>query len=408
MTDGIRFQETLACNSQENRTIEDNTKLLFAYGGIHDRSFDSEINDAFATLDATVWNVGGASLYATWSIASSQLQGVGGGDADWDLLLSVDDMPADGKITVTKNCARGGLIFRATDKDNGFMFFWDADSCGFQHCDAGSWSILIDLPKIYSGIGDVTLSWREMKFRAVSDEKYLFMAAWIDGELACTTEYDISDAAPGKKVGFAVYDSDTVLFDDCHLPELAEIIEWCSVDVGESPGGALSRMLGRRHIKYFLRYDATLRMWRPKDATSTYTYQRHITNFNWDVDHRNLVGHWRQVGAWEQADYLDTAVLAKGVARFHKDNNPDLTAKEACYNEAVYAIQRLNEISDRVDMSVPAQVLQEPEDVATVYFERDGTVVLNNVEYIVDLEQALTLEYRNKLTTVLHLRKKQA
>jgi hypothetical protein len=164
----------------------------------------------------------------------------------------------------------------------------------------------------------------------------------------------------------------------------------------------------RRHVKYYLRYNTTLRMWRPKAGTPTYTYQRHITGFNWHVDSRNLVGHYRQVGAWEEADRFDTTLLGQGITRFHKDNNPDLLTKEACYDEAGYAMQRLKENSDRIDMTVPAQVLQEPEDVVTVLFVRDGNTVINSLAYIVDLEQGYAISFQGKkLLSTLHLRKVQ-
>lgn len=408
MSDAIRFKKLLCCNTAENRPIEENTKALFAYAGIHDRSFDSELDDNFSTLDTAIWQTVGAS--GTWTAggASGYLEGIGDGGADWEVLLSVNDMPSEAVLSVWKNCDRGGLVFRGTDANNHYLLFWDADSCGFKKCSSGSYANLLDIPKIYTGEGDITLSWREIKFKYTADEKWLFMSAWVDGELLGTAVDDISSSTPGKKVGFAVYDSDTVYFNDIRIPELTEVTEWASVDVGESPATGLSRMMGRRHVKYFLRYDGTLRMWRPKAATSTYTYQRHITGFNWVVDSRNLVGHWRQVGAWEEADRFDTALLQRGITRFHKDNNPDLMTKEACYDEGGYAIQRLKENSDRIDINVPAQVLGEPEDVVTIFFERDDNTIINSLDYIVDLEQGQTISFSGKkLGSILHLRKRQ-
>jgi len=405
MVDGIRFKEFLVCDTQTNKCIEDNAKTLFSYANVHDRSFDDELTDDFDTLEASVWNTGEAD--GAWAIIGGQLRGTGPGGAAWGYLLSVGDMPSEGILTVYKNGARGGIYFRMTDSSNGYMFFWDADSCGFKKRSGGSWSTLVDIPKVYAGEADITLSWREMKFRKTADEKWLFMSAWVNGELAVTTEDDISGSTPGKKIGFAVYDSDVVYFDNIRIPELTEITDWCSLDIGEAPAGAISRMIGRRYIKYFLRYDGTMRMWRPKSAASSWIYQRHITGFNWNVDDRDLASHWRQIGAWEEADRFDTTLLQKGVHRFHKDDNPDLMTREACYNEAGYAIQRLKEVADRIDMGVPAQVLQEPEDIVTVFFARDGHTIINSVDYIVDLEQGLSLAFEgSKLSSGLHLRKK--
>jgi hypothetical protein len=405
MSDSIRFKEFLCCDTQTNKCIEANAEALFAYAGIHDRSFDDEISEDFDTLNALAWNTGAAS--GTWELASGQLKGTGPGGGDWGYLLSVSNMPSEGILSVYKNCNRGGIYFRTTDGSNGYMFFWDADSCGFMKKSGGSWSTLVDIPKAYTGEGDIVLSWREMKFRETADEKWLFMSAWVDGELAVTAEDDISSSTPGKKIGFAAYDSDVVYFDNVRIPELTEVIDWCSLDIGEAPGGALSRLIGGRHINYYLRYDGTLRMWRPKSTTSTWTYQRHITGFNWQVDNRELASHYRQVGAWEQADVFSTALLQQGIGRFHKADNPDLMTKEACYDEATYAIQELQENADRIDMSVPTQALQEPEDVVTILFARDGNTIINSLGYIVDINSAHTISFaEDKLTTTLHLRKK--
>jgi hypothetical protein len=406
MADAIRFREFLVCDTDTQKTIEECAKALFSYAGIHDRNFDDDLDDDFATLSSTTWDTGGAT--GTWSIASSQLQGVGGGAAAWYYLLSNDDMPSEGVLTVYKNSTRGGVVFRATDNNNHYLFFWDSNSVGFQKKSSGNYSILIDLPKTYTGAGNVTLSWREMKFRPEADHKWLIMSAWMDGELCCTTEDDITGKTVGHKAGFAAYQSDTVLFDDVNIPELTEVIGAATLDVNESPASGLGRAVGRRFIRYFLRYDGALRMWRPKSATSSYTYDNHITGFNWDVDYRQQVSHWRQVGAWEQVDRFDTTLLQRGIQRFRRDDNPELKNREMCYNEAGYAIQHLKEKADCIDMDVPAQVLQEPEDVVTVYFARDGSVVINNVDYIVDIEQSQALSFQgDKLASTLHLRKSE-
>jgi len=404
MADGIRFREFFVCDTQENRCIESTVEALFSYANIHDRSFDTNLDDSFSSLSSDTWNTAGAT--GTWAAVSNQLRGIGGGAAAWYYLLSNDDMPREGVMTVYKR-NRGGILIRATNANNHYLVFWDANSVGVQKRSAGAYSTLVDVPKAYTGEGDLLISWREIKFRATADEKYLFISLWVDGELACCAVDDITGSTPGQKVGFAVYGTDTVYFDDVRIPELCEIVE-ISMDIGESPAGSLGRLLGRRHIKYFLRYDNTLRMWRPKAQSSAYTYDNNITDFAQIIDDRGLISHWRQVGAWEQADRFDTTLIGKGIQRFRKDDNAELTTVEACYDEAGYALQELKENSDRVDITVPAQVLQEPEDVVTVYFERDGNVILNSLDYIIDLGRAYSISYRDgRLKATLHLRREQ-
>ena len=406
MADCIRFKEFLCCDTERNKTIEEVAGALFSFANLHDRYFDDTLSDAFATLSATTWDTGGAT--GTWAIDTAQLKGTGSGAAAWEGLLSVDDMPSEAVVVTYKNGDRGGLWFRMTDLDNGYLLFWTATTCGFKKNVAGTLTNLVEIPKVYTGEGDVTLSWREIKFAATADERWLFMSAWMDEELMVTAVDDISDASPGKLFGFAVYDSDVIRFDDVHIPELTEIIQLCPLDIGQSPGSALSRMIGKRHVVYFLRYDATLRMKRPTTGTSVYTYDRseHVTKFDWVVDPRDLIAHWRQVGAWEEADLIDTTLVQRGIGTFCRDDNPDLLTEEACYAEAGYAIQRRKEDSDRIDLSTVPQVLQEPEDIVEVTFARDGNTIIDAVDYIVDLERPYQLVFRGgKLGVRLFLRK---
>ena len=153
------------------------------------------------------------------------------------------------------------------------------------------------------------------------------------------------------------------------------------MDVGETPGGALMRAVGMRHINYFVRYDGTLKAWRPKASTTATTLGRSDLDEHVEViDRRGLVSHWRQVGAWDSADAFDTDLLDLIGHRFYKDDNPDLMTEDECQVEADAALVRSQEYAHRLSVAGPYLPLLEPEDRVTINGV-DWIVTSYGVEY---------------------------
>jgi hypothetical protein len=192
-----------------------------------------------------------------------------------------------------------------------------------------------------------------------------FISWWSNGKFVANAH--LGSYPLGRLLAVGCYGANTVTFDDMEICELTEVMEVVTMDVGETPGGALGRAVGRRHINYFVRFDGTLRVWRPKGVASS----AELDNSDVDqlveiVDRRGLVSHWRQVGAWDSADAYSTDLLYKIGHRFFKDDNPDLLTEDECQTEANAAIVRTKEYAHRLSSVMPYQPLLEPEDRVTI------------------------------------------
>lgn len=364
----IAFKEHLVVDANIDVTIEDAFRYLSEYAGIHDFDFDDELADSFATLDSGVW--GDASTAdATWVISDGKLSGTGGGSAQWYWFLADEDVPDTFVMEVTKYSARGAVAFLAVDLDDVYYAAWSSSTCSIEHYTAANGTeILCSLPKTdYTGEADITLSVQK-------DDDYFYVSMWADGEFVVNACIDSSPT--GRKVGLGVYESDTSEYDDLRIPELTSSLAILTMDVGETPLGALQRALGRRHINYFVRWNGQMRAWRPKaqDSTATISASR-VYDHNEQRDRRGLVSHWRQIGAWDVADAYDETLMASIGHRFHKDDNPDLMSESECETEADQNLVRAKEYAHTLDTDTPTMIFTEPEDRVTI---RDNEWILTS------------------------------
>jgi len=350
----IKFKEHLVVTGRQDVTIERVFQALGEYSGIHAFKFDATLEDDFSTLDSIKW---GSYSSGAW-VATGELQGTGAGGDNWYFMLSQEDMPESLVLNVTKNNARGAIVILAQDLDNLFWVYWDATHVVFIQRVDSSDSLLCALPKVFAGVSDLEVSVQR------GEEGY-FVSIWFDEQFGANVY--IPTLLENYKVGFGVYGSDVITFDDFRIPELTEVIAILTMDVGEYPLGALQRAIGRRHINYFVRFNGALRAWRPKAVASAKTFEdRAVYLSHLQLDRRSLVSHWRQIGAWDVADAFDDDLLQQIGHRFHKDDNPDLMTASECQTEADRSLVRLQEYAHTVDIEFPFWVFMEPEDHFTV------------------------------------------
>lgn len=347
-------------------TIEEMYRALGEYAGLHLFDFDSAIEDGFDSLDAEIW---GSASEGTWGINSdSQLQGEGAGAAQWYWLLSQENMPTSFVLQVDKLSQRGAIAFLANDADNLYYVSWSATACKVAKIVLGFEQVLCSLPKSgYAGNCTLTLSVQKGKYGHYislwADDDFVINAYTGVGAGTYTAEAEVDHT----KVGFGVYLSDTTLFDNLRIAELTEVLPIITIDVGETPLGALQRAVGRRHINYFARWNGELRAWRPKAQTSKHVYtadEAYVSNEQ--IDRRGLISHWRQIGAWDVADAWDEELLEAIGHRFHKDDNPDLMTEGECQVEAEQSLIRSREYAHTLGVEAPMNVFLEPEDRVTI------------------------------------------
>jgi hypothetical protein len=347
----IKFKEHLVVNGNLDMTIEDVFKATAEMAGIHTFNFFDEFTDAFST--AAQWDTAGAE--GTWTIVSNEMQGTG--SSGWQFCETGSyTTPKAFVLEITADGAYGAVGVLATDIDNVVFCWWNNTSAGITYRNSDADTVLISLPKVLDTEKKLRIS---VQPQISADD--CFISFWANGEFVANAH--LGTYPTGRKLALGCYAANTVTFDDARIPELTEVLDVVTVDVGETPGGALSRAIGRRHINYFVRYDGSLQAWRPSQVASSATMVLgDVDEVIEIVDRRGLVSHWRQVGAWDSADAYNTTLLVSIGHRFHKDDNPDLMTEDDCQNEATLSLVRAQEYAHQAEVSAPFLPLLEPED----------------------------------------------
>ena len=364
----LKFKNHLVVDGTLDHTLENVFRACAEFAGIHAFQFDDDISDGFSAT--TNWDTAGAE--GTWSIVSGQMRGTG--TSGWQFCVTDSyTTPKAFVLEIEATGTYGAVGVLATDTDNLIYCWWDNDSAGITQRSSDADTVLIDIPKVVDSPQTIRIAVQPQ----ISAED-CFISWWSNGKFIANAHLD--SYPTGRLLALGCYGSNNVDFDDLHIPELTEVMDVVTMDVGETPGGALMRAVGMRHVNYFVRYDGTLRVWRPKASTSADTLgSADIDEVVEIVDRRGLVSHWRQVGAWDSADAYDTELLDKIGHRFHKDDNPDLLTEGECQTEADAAIVRSKEYAHRLNAAMPYLPLLEPEDRVTIHGE-DWIVTSYSVE----------------------------
>ncbi|NIV33095.1 MAG: hypothetical protein GWN58_27700 [Anaerolineae bacterium] len=376
MTNYVTWIDHLTASGAMDVTVEDTFRCLSEYAGIHDFVFDDELNESALDLDDFTITSG------TWS----ELDDIGKtygfitdgpGSSQWGIILSDNNLlPKSFVLNLEVHGDYGMVIFHATDANNLCYVNWTPTQVDIGIREASVWKSQCLLPKVIgSVIYDLTIS---VQGQTATDD--CFIAVWAEGQFLANAHLDTYPT--GRKLGFATYDTETsVSFRWPRIPELTEVLDVVTMDAGETPGSALSRAIGRRHINRFVRFDGSLRVWRPKARSADLLlYESDLERFSETLDYRQLVSHWRQVGAWDTADAWDYTLLEQVGHRFVKDDNPNLMTVADCTNEATYALTRAQEYAHGVGIVAPCCPVLEPEDrVAIDGYTDDWLVTSQNI-----------------------------
>jgi len=352
----IKFKEHLLVNGIQDLTIESVFRAMAEFAGIHSFAFGDEFTDAFTT--AAQWDTAGAE--GTWAIAGGEMGGVA--VDGWNFCVTDSyETPKAFVMEIDTSGAFGAVGVLATDVDNLIYCWWNDAAAGITYRSSDSDTILVSLPKVL----DTTTKSLRVSVQPQLTADDCFVSFWANDQFVANAH--LSAYPTGRKLALGCYADNAVTFDDARIPELTEVLDVATIDVGETPGGALSRAIGRRHINYFVRYDGSLKAWRPSQvATSATLTISDVDDMVEIIDRRGLVSHWRQVGAWDVADAYDETLLAQIGHRFHKDDNPDLMTEDDCETEATLSLVRVQEYAHRAEVSAPFIPMLEPEDRITI------------------------------------------
>lgn len=195
----------------------------------------------------------------------------------------------------------------------------------------------------FAAPGSIQVWFGEVRY-GNNDDLWISTSLWSNGRMLINySESAASAINDSMNFGLGVIANTTVTFSNLRIPEMTELAENETIDPGENVMSALGRVLDGRNIKYFARYDRTVRTWKPK----TQSVVQSTTN---DVEQTQLVynphlvkTHIRMVGAYDYAEFIRLDLIPKYDHVFQEINNPYLMSEADCYTEAQHAIFRLME-----------------------------------------------------------------
>jgi len=351
----VKFKRHLLVKGRQDVTIQDVFTAMAEYAGVHDLLFEGDISETFD--DASAWDTDNAE--GTWEVAAGVMSG--SGSSGWQFCTTLSyETPKAFVLNCQVTGDYGAIGVLVTNLDNLIYVAWSTTAVAIVQRSSDADTTLCSVPKTHVDAQDIQISVQP----ALSSED-CFISMWSNGQFMVNAHLDTYPA--GRLLALGCYGANTMTCDNLVIPELTEVLEYVTMDVGETPGGALGRAIGRRHINYYVRWDGTLRAWRPKAVASSAVLgladlDEHVET----VDGRGLVSHWRQVGAWDTADAWDHDLVVKLGHRFHKDDNPDLLTEDDCQTEADLSIARAKQYAHQLTTLGPMLPLLESEDRVTI------------------------------------------
>lgn len=319
----------------------------------------------------------GIRVYGNWS---------GLHDFDFYTLFQADEIvaPASGEWNVTEvdqtvpysmvlryhvdAVAGHGVTLKTTEGGSYWLVGFDkSDHAIVRNWNGVEYTEKMNLPLTYPDEADMIVAFRELRFSDDETDIWHAVTVWCNDQLMFTYNENIGYPLSGEiTVGVASMAAGGHTFTDVEIPQLTEFSEWSSLDPGEAPMGGLQRSIDGRYVKFYSRWDGSIRAWRPKETASIRTFTQGEAEVREESsDLRQLYNHVRMMGAYEQAEYIRPDLLAKHGHRFVETSNPYLMSANECYEQARLETYRMEEQAINETIVTSYTPLIEPEDHVT-------------------------------------------
>lgn len=296
-----------------------------------------------------------------WGLVSDTLQGTGGGAAQWYKIRHVTEVDLGFIVTFDKTGDRGMFVFCSDDSYNAYFFAWSGTEVSMGEMTAGVAPNLIVLPCAETGDASVTIMVWPQQHTAIDEIDDVTCALWFDDKLLLVHSVQY-DASKGKKIGFAVYESDTLTIDNLRIPQLHQIMEWTSVDPGEAAGAGMSRIIAQSLIRTQARYDGSVKIWRNDTTDSDWEAptSRQITMM--ESQRMFWPNHLRLAGALHESDVFRAGNQGH---IFGVGQDPNALSEDATYDVAEDVHRIAEEAARTLALTLPPNPVLEPEDIVT-------------------------------------------
>lgn len=339
----VTFDHNKQSNRERPLTVEGAIKVYANWSGLHDTDFYETLDYSSQTLNATA---------GTWVV--SQL---------------AEDVPYEFQIEYYAPQLGHGIACRYDEDGNYVLYGVDASSHMIaKYYDAVNavWYDLLDIPVACPSEGDVIITFRELRHSDDPEDIWVAISMWVNDALIDSYTLYWGETMSGTmKIGLAGHNA-SITLENIRIPQLTEFAEWASLDPGETTMGGMTRVLEGRYVKYFVRYDGTLRAWRSQPTPASASFGKgDVYVFETKDDRREIFNHVRMMGAYEYAEYKDMGLIGAYGHKFTERNNPYLMSEPECYQQAQNEIRRMKERAYQQTIQTRFSPHLEPEDRVT-------------------------------------------
>lgn len=363
----LEFRDWQCHDDRPVLTQQDGVERCLAFAGIHDQSYATWISEA---MDVATSDVSGVSEISdvgnwngeegSWIVYGDRLHGIGSGGAQWYKLYHTTTVDIGFVAEFDKTGNRGAFLFCSTAAYDGYLVWWTGTAVGVSDINGVTETILCSLPFAETGSAGVTVSVRPQRYQKIDQIDDLTISLWFDDKLLLTHTMEYEEK--GDYVGFAVYQSDSITFDNLTIYQLHQIVEWTSVDPGETASSSLGRALGYDEVFVRARYDGSVHVWRNTGTDSDWTIPASRALSVGNRQNIYTPSHLRLVGALHEIDHFRTGTQGHIV---NVGQDPNVLSELATYNRAVRMHRSQAEKGEEEVLAIAPNPALEPEDVIT-------------------------------------------
>lgn len=342
----VEFDNNVLFDRGPAQVVEDNFRAYANWSGVHRFKFDDSYTNASVLVE-------------------------GGAGWDWEQITT----PVPHSMLLEYHVLeRGhGAVFAIEPDGSHWMAGVTTDNQGVVYRKIGSGDQALVFSKPINCPQDAYVRWafREVRMSEAREDVWVTISFWANDQLMFTHAFYQGRVLEGDvALGLASHGDDREIT-DIRVPLLTDFTEWCSLDPGENPFGGLQRSIEGRYVKFFVRYDGTMRAWTSQPTTSKHNFSdpNKLESVNRSYDRRDLFSHIRMMGAYEQAEFHRIDLSRIMGHRFKEESNPYLMSSHDCRREAEREILRREEKAETFEMVTSYRPLLEPEDRITILTE---------------------------------------
>lgn len=337
-------------------------QLSGAYAGIHDYDVEDIVEEPFNNLDD--WTPDAAGTYV---ISSNRLSITGAGDAQYYRIWNDTQIDPSFVLSFDLVSGNGQIVFLGNDDKRSYAAWWNTTACGFSEIAVdGTWTNLLNVPIGITGPARMQLCIKHA-LDINADVKWMHATLFVDGVSTVGFTKNVADVDwVGSNWGLSAALSDTMIVDNLTVSAFSRIVEWTTIDVGDSAASGTSRAVGSTRLARQARFNSTVRIWRPGNRDSDWILPEYRPiKAGYRNERTETVTHVRTRGVLYQVDVFDDSQGRVHLHRFMQTDDPNLFSKESTYAEANKVLHNAIEKQRAVQLDMPPNPALEPHDRIT-------------------------------------------